>query len=140
MKKLLGILALLVILAIIILFLLGGLGWGTGGGSGEGKEGKEGNESTRTEETQESPKIENNETPSPEEETEEKETIIKVSVVESDYFYDSERVDLDTLAEIIQEFDEKPTVKIIDDNASLKAYNKLLDRLEELEISYLEEN
>lgn len=134
MKKLLGILALIVIIAIVIFFLKSCSFPGPGPGPGPGPD----PEPSDPIDVVNPP--EPDDTPPPEDSNEPQEIVIKVSVVENDYFYDSERVDLDTLAEKIREFDEKPTVKIIDDNASLKAYNKLLGKLEELEVSYIEEN
>ena len=43
----------------------------------------------------------------------------------------------DFLAEM-KEFDEDVIVEITDDNASLKAYNKLINALEEIAITYTE--
>ena len=129
MKKFLGILVLIVLIVIIIFWLRSCSGFGLDDGNGD-------NGSARTEDVTDSPKPEDD-TPPPEVE---KEIVIKVSVVESEYFYDNERVDLDTLVEKSQEFDEKPKVQIIDDNASRKAYKQLTERLKELEITCLEEN
>jgi hypothetical protein len=67
-------------------------------------------------------------------------TEIKVTVVENEYFYENERVDLDDLMDRIDAFEEKPEVRIKDDNASRKAYDKLIDRLKEKSIQYTEES
>ena len=39
---------------------------------------------------------------------------------------------------LVQEMEENVVVEIKDDNASLRAYNTLLDKLEEMEMDYIE--
>lgn len=127
MKKVVGIIGALVFLVIIL-----GLVIGFGGlGSGEGN-GTSGNDSTEIMSTEIETKMQ--------EETEgdsQKDTIC-ITVVENDYFYDNNRIEIDELLEILQSKKADFVVEINEDKASLKVYNKLLDALDELDIIYIE--
>ena len=65
--------------------------------------------------------------------------IIYISVVESDYFYDNNRITLDDFITKVKEIESKLIVNIKDDNASRKSYDELIDRLKEEKIQYYEE-
>lgn len=145
MKKILGVaIAVIVIVIIVILmFLLGsGLGFGPGGegsdgdGSGVSKTSMivDAEEKESSEETLETNTAEI-ETPV---DKGDKALTIAVSVVESSYFYQNKKITLDDFLAEMKEFDEDVIVEITDDNASLKAYNKLIDALEEIAITYTE--
>ena len=123
MKKFFGIVAFLLVLFIVFLIISIGFGIGKGKGFGDGNSKDEVKESQEKAETKDDS-----------EET----LVFEVSVVKSDYFYDNDRIELDDFIKIVQESDEKCIVKIKDDRASLKAYNRLTDKLEELKIEYVE--
>lgn len=137
MKKLLAILAGIIIIAIIVFMLFGGFGLGTGSGSGDGEEGTS---TSQTVDENEEPDVEVEEPVTPGETKEDSESgaVVEVSVVKGDYFYENKRIDLDEFIEIICAIDGQVVVEVTDDNAALKPYNKLLDRLEDLEITYTE--
>lgn len=131
MKKILVVLAVIVIIAIAAIL---GLGLGFGNGSGDGK----GDGKTNT--VQEDSKTDESEKPT-ERNTEEdnnKGAIIKVSVVGNEYFYENERISLDGFISKVKEIEGDLVVEVKDDKASLKAYNNLIDRLEELKVSIVE--
>lgn len=113
------------IVVVIILFILISIGFGIGKGKGFG----DGNSKDEVKESQEKAETKDDS---------EEALVFEVSVVKSDYFYDNDRIELDDFIKIVQESDEKCIVKIKDDRASLKAYNRLTDKLEELKIEYVE--
>lgn len=141
MKKVLGA---LIIIAVIVLggFTrctagIGlGLGLGPGRGNGDGNNPIEVNNDaneeqvaeTESEDTAESSDVEN----------ENKETIIKVSVAGSDYFYENEKIELDLLLQRIKKTEGRYVVEIKDEQASKKAYEALIKSLKKENISYTE--
>ena len=130
MKKLLAIFAAITIIAIILFMLVGlGLGFGKGSASGEGE-----GEPSASQQVDESAKEADEETKDDSAEG----SAIKVAVVKSEYFYENRRIELDALLEIIGAIEGNFIVEVTDDNAALKAYKKLLDKLDELEIPYNE--
>ncbi len=122
-----------VILVACFLFGMFGDGFGTGEGDGNSKVEAEQNKETSNvpDVVPESQTLE--ETPDVYEGA-----VFKVSVVETDYFYDNERIGLEALVTKLQAVEGDLMVEVVDDNASLKAYNKLLDKLDELDIDYTE--
>lgn len=62
------------------------------------------------------------------------EAILAITVVGNDYFYNNERILLEDFIVIIQEIEGKVIVEIKDDNASLRAYNNLLNELDKINI------
>ena len=140
MKKLLAILAFIVIAILIAIILLGGSGFGFGNGSGNGS-GNGANslsEAVSTSTTPAKQEVTKEIMPAVEEPDDNSERIISVSVVEGDYFYENQRIDLDDLEQLLEETDEKFIVEVTDDNATLKAYQKLLNKLEQMDVSYTE--
>ena len=152
MGKIIGIIAVVLVVAVVAVVLLFGKGGGTGGGAGEG----EGDGNTKVVTNQTSSSNEENDTVVPVEEKEEEEkeeteeqnkgatdtfegAVIKISVVESEYFYDNERITLDDFMIILHGIESDLVVEVKDDNASLRAYNELIERLEEEKIRYVEE-
>lgn len=140
MKKVLMIITVVLIIIAIILFMGAGCGFGLGNGTGAGD-----GEGTRSMETMQKEEAEAEEIKEEVENVAEEKTEevveylnLKISVVESDYFYENERIALDKLVEKIQSTDGNLMVEVIDDNASLKSYNKLLEALDDLRIDYIE--
>ena len=130
MKKILLVIVVIVIIAIAVML---GLGLGFGNGSGDGK--GDGKPNT----VQEDSKIDESEKPTEKNaEEDNKGVIIKVSVVGNEYFYENERITLDDFISKVKEIEGDLVVEVKDDKASLKAYNSLIDRLEELKVSIIE--
>lgn len=132
---------------ITALFQGTGFGFGTGTGFGDG------DKNSIAVMNQENVEVEDSETDVEKEEiqTEQKEnveeqnqneeeqkTIVAITVVENDYFYNNERIALDDFIAVVQGMGENVVVEIKDDNASLRAYQSLLDKLEEVEFAYIE--
>lgn len=65
-------------------------------------------------------------------------TYYKVTVSEDRYFTSDGELTLDELIDEISVLGEDYAVEIVDDNATLKAYNELTDRLDEISVSYME--
>lgn len=65
-------------------------------------------------------------------------TYYKVTVSEDRYFTSDGELTLDELIDKISVLGEDYAVEIVDDNATLKAYNELTDRLDEISVSYME--
>ena len=137
MKKLLAFLAGIIIIAIILFMLFGGSGIWKGSSSGDGESGI--STSQKVDEVDEPAEnaVENDQCDEKKTDSDEG-TVIEVSVVKSEYFYNNKSVELDDLIGIIGEIEGKVVVEVTDDNAALKPYNKLLDKLDELEIQYIE--
>lgn len=70
----------------------------------------------------------------------EKEEVTKISVLvnKEEYICDNTPMELDEIISKVQEVKGKLIVEVSDNNATLKAYNKLVDQLAELEISVIE--
>lgn len=66
-------------------------------------------------------------------------TYYKVTVSEDRYLTADGEVTLDELIDDISVLSEDYAVKIIDDNATLKAYDELTDRLDEISVPYIED-
>ena len=63
---------------------------------------------------------------------------VAVSVVESSYFYQNQKIELEELLAQLKKLEGEYIVEITDDNASLNAYNKLVETLKENNILYTE--
>ena len=129
MKKILFFL----VIVLVILFLFTTFGMGLGIGSG--------GFATRSEQTeadnQSEPKDEG-QTDKESTDSENEETVLKISVVENDYFYDNERIELDDLTREITEIQDDYIVEIKDEKASKNAYDALVETLDENGINYIE--
>lgn len=134
---------LIVVAVFIVAFMLGyGIGLGVGNGMGDGT----GDGNTAVESSAEV--VEEQEEEEVEAENEEKTTevgaettrIIEVTIVGSDYFYENERIIFDDLIAVIAEAEAEGelVVKIVDDNASLNAYDALINKLEDMYVDYTE--
>lgn len=137
MKKLLAVLVLIIGIAAVVLTRCGGgfglgLGFGTGKGDGDGNMAV--NVSDEKVEDSEAPEADN----SDESTDESEETILKVTVVENDYFYENEKTRLNTLMDRIKETDGDYVVEIKDEQASKNAYEALIEELKEDGIEYTE--
>ena len=64
---------------------------------------------------------------------------ISILVSEDDYFYENAPIEFDEIVVMLEQTDGKVVVEITDNKATHKAYNKLIERLEELEISVIEQ-
>lgn len=151
MKKFL-IWTLLIIVVILVVALLLGFIFGSGDGFGLGKGKGDGGEEagvknlsnvTIVEETEHAEEIETEPETSTEatekNKTEKKDkTILEVTVVKKEYLYKNKRIELDDLIEVLTNMDGEVVVMITDDNASLRAYKKLTNKLDELSIPYSE--
>lgn len=132
------------IIILIVAFFLFGKGIGLGSGFGKGKvDGKYSvvqvdSESVKTEKSKETEDSKEQDKIISEKQEDNCEAI-EVSVVAKDYFFENERISLDDLISTIVNTDGEFVVEVTDDNASLKAYKKLIDALDDLEISYIEE-
>ncbi len=114
------------VVAVIGLIIYGiGFGFGSGNGRGDG----EGDGTTKVESN-----VENND---PEVDYYEG-AVYPITVNESDYFYNNERVTLEEFLTILTKTGDKVVVEIKDDNASLNAYEALVDALKKEHISYVE--
>ena len=131
MKKLLGILIAIIIVIVIFALLGNGLGFGFGKGDGSGEGTRDNNTSTVSDAT------EDNET-KPTTEDVNKAATIAVTVFENDYIYQNKKTSLDDFIKELKVIDYAFVVEVTDDNASLKAYNNLIEALEEESIEYTE--
>ncbi len=118
MWKLIAAIILIVIIAVAI-----GIGFGFGNGRGDG----DGDGDASEKEKQEQVDKEYYEG-----------AIFPVTVMENEYFYNNNRIALEEFLALLAEVEEEVVVEINDDNASLKAYNRLVDELKKQKISYVE--
>jgi hypothetical protein len=142
-KIILTILVVLILAAAAWIMLGRGSGFGIGSGSGFGKKSANNLTAVSAVESVESDIAETNKAESDEQEDKDIPddrdlNIIEVSVVENEYFYENRRTEIDELLESLNKIDMDIVVKITDDSATLKAYNKLLEKLEEALIPYME--
>ena len=116
-----------VIVLVLLALLGGGIGFGTGGsGSGEGD---------TTDVIEENQDKQNEDK---EEGSEKDTTVLKVTVSGSDYYYDNEKISFDDLIKEIESEEDDIVVEITDEDAGRNAYQKLIDKLDELHIGYRE--
>ena len=131
MKKLLGILIAIIIVIVIFTLLGNGLGFGFGKGDGSGEGTRDNNTSTVSDAT-----VDNETKPTTEDV--DKAATIAVTVFENDYIYQNKKTSLDDFIKELKVIDYAFVVEVTDDNASLKAYNNLIEALEEESIEYTE--
>ena len=131
MKKLLGILIAIIIVVVIFALLGNGLGFGFGKGDGSGEGTRDNNTSTVSDAT-----VDNETKPTTEDVN--KAATIAVTVFENDYIYQNKKTSLDDFIKELKVIDYAFVVEVTDDNASLKAYNNLIEALEEESIEYTE--
>lgn len=123
--------------AIVLFFIGKGLGFGNGFGDGEGDGNSASESQTVSEVQEESEEVEENPDKSSEN-AEETILVFEVTIMGNDYFYENERVSLDVLIAEIDSAEGQVIVKILDDNASLNAYENLVERLESIYVEYVE--
>ena len=114
--------AAVVAVVVIVGFLTDGFGLGGGQGDGEG----EGNVSA----------VESSDTEAPELVVEELD-FLNVTVSENEYLYQNSRLQLDELMDKLVTDAADTKVKITDENASKRAYENLINALEEKNIRYI---
>ena len=136
MKKILAIIVVIVVIAVVAMLGIGlGFGKGSGNGSGDGKT----NTSQEAINTEEHNTVEKQtEVAQDDVENDSEDTIIKVSVVGNEYFYENERVSLDDFISKLEKLEGEVVVEVKDDKASLRAYNNLIKKLEKLKILFTE--
>ena len=123
MKKIISLIIILVVVAIALTVgNCGGSGDGDGGGNGSGS--GEGTENTTAGEVSTDDDFNG--------------VVYAITVVESDYFYNNDRVELTDIESMLKATSGEFIVEIKEDKASLKAYNKLVEKLEELGVKYVE--
>lgn len=134
---------LIVVAVFIVAFMLGygiglGVGNGMGDGTGDGNTAVESSAEVAEEQEEEEVEAENEEKTT--EVGAETTRIIEVTIVGSDYFYENERIIFDDLIAVIAEAEAEGelVVKIVDDNASLNAYDALINKLEDMYVDYTE--
>lgn len=138
MKKVIGCLGTIIIVALVLTLILSlgscgaGFGFGTGNGKGDSSGGRTMNTDAQMED--DDPKAESTDNAVADSET----IIVKVSVVESDYFYQNTKFTLENLIEELKSIEGDFVVEVTDANSSLKAYNKIIKSLEENFIDYTE--
>ncbi|MBQ4282812.1 MAG: hypothetical protein IJB96_02665 [Lachnospira sp.] len=117
-KKFVGTAVLLIVALFVLGFLIGKFGFGFGGqGDGEGESASQ---------TQTSSELSTN-----------SKNMIAVSVVENDYLFENKKITLDELMTKLKAMDNI-CVEITSDNAALKTYNSLTDKLKAEGIEYVE--
>lgn len=65
-------------------------------------------------------------------------TTISILVSEDDYFYENASIEFEDIIKMVKEFEGNLTVEISDDEATHKAYSRLIEKLEELEVPIVE--
>ncbi|MBQ5918766.1 MAG: hypothetical protein IIW92_09420 [Lachnospiraceae bacterium] len=125
MKKIISLIIILVVVAIALTVgNCGGSGSGDGDGGGNGSGSGEGAENTTAGEVSTEDDFNG--------------VVYAITVVESDYFYNNDRVELTDIESMVKATSGEFIVEIKEDKASLKAYNKLVEKLEELGVKYIE--
>lgn len=125
-----AVIAVLPLLAFSLLFGSCEKGFGFGKGSGNGQNTDSNSVTTAvTDET-----IEDNTTA-----TNDNVTVVAITVMESDYIFQNNKIELDDFIAELTSVDGKKVVEITDSNSSLKAYRKLISALEENHIEYTEQ-
>lgn len=145
LKNILIVLLVVTVIALIFFGIGGGFGGGAGSGEGDGNSKVEANENnssvTKAIEEDVIPTTEPTEEPS-EEQKDGAEifegAVLAINVVGNDYFYNNERITLGEFLVIAKEIEGELVVEVKDDNASLNAYNNLLDELDAVNIDYVE--
>ncbi len=67
-----------------------------------------------------------------------KETILSILVAEDSYRYENQTYDFDGIVALLDTITGKVIVELNDEDATHNAYQRLIDKLTELEISYVE--
>lgn len=133
MKGFLGILAvlLLVALAIFLLLKFGILSFGKGSGDGNSGTG-----SSSVSEVSEASEAETEPLTPAVTTTVEEKVYVDVTVSGNSYLYQNSTLELEALIAELGKLDDDITVRITDENASLKAYEQLTKALDEKRIRY----
>lgn len=110
--------------ALVVVFLRGGFGFGGGKGNGEGP----GNVSSVQS------------TPDVSEPVVEELDFLNVTVSENEYLYQNSKLQLDELIDKLVTDADGISVKVMDENASKRAYESLINALEDKNIHYIKED
>ncbi len=140
MKKIFFIIIVAIIL-IIILVLLFGKGLGLGNGFGNGSSGSEnaGNNEENAVSAYASTSEEKDDLNDSDENNGNNAVIVRVTVFEKEYIYENSSISLVTLMDELVKAEGNIIVEVKDDNATLNAYNKLIEELRNAGIDYKEE-
>jgi hypothetical protein len=132
-------------IAIVALVLLAIILYGVGLGIGKGVGNEKGDGNTKIETSQTEMATEENDVL---EESTEKQNenldnalageIIEITVLGNEYIFENRSIELDEFIDQIKQEETNVTVYVLDENASLTAYNALIDQLEENKIGYTE--
>ncbi len=136
LKGIIGIVVILIIIIVLLAIFGPGLGLGTGTGEGSDDGGSRIKISTEAKMDTAVEDISVNDDEN--KETEEKDIVVQINVVEREYLCDNERIGLDQFVEKVKQIEGNVIVEIKDDNAALKTYNELIEKLEEEKIRYTE--
>ena len=131
MKKLIGIVLAIAIIAAILFIFGGKFGFGLGNRNGNGA----------VESVEQDNNIDSEQagvTESADSKEDNIDNTVKVSVAGNDYFYDNEKIELDTLIQKISEIEGHYVVEVKDEQASKNAYEALINALEDNGIAYTE--
>lgn len=71
------------------------------------------------------------------EETEKIKTI-SITVSENKYFYDNKSIEFEYILDMLKESDKNTIIEVTENNATHKAYDKLIEKIKELELSLIE--
>ena len=138
MKKILGFFGSVIIAFLVLLFAIA-LMLGSCAGLGPGNESGDGDDSGTNKGSTAGETIEaNNEEATVTTETRQNKLAIAISVVENEYFYKNQKTEIEEFIALVSALEEDFVVEVTDDNASKKAYSRLIDALEENLIEYLE--
>lgn len=135
MVKILGVLAGVLIIAIILSIFLNGFGLGIGNGIAEDSDKEESKDKVS-----ESQQVQDTSEEETKEDKSKYDSVYVIAVVKNDYIYNNISIELDEFIKKIEATTENIIIEIIDDRASLKAYNRLTERLDELKIAYIEKS
>ena len=138
LKGLIGIVIIIIIIIVLLVIFGKGLGLGKGNGKEEGEGGDGSVIKVSTEAKMDNPVEDRIIKEDVSEEAEDKDTVVQINVVEREYYCDNERIGLDQFVEKVKKIEGKVIVEIKDDNAALKTYNELIEKLDEENIRYTE--
>lgn len=135
MVKILGVLAGVLIIAIILSIFFNGFGLGIGNGIAEDSDKEESKDTVS-----ESQQVQDTSEEETKEDKSKYDSVYVIAVVKNDYIYNNISIELDEFIKKFEASTENIVIEIIDDQASLKAYTRLTERLDELKIAYIEKS
>lgn len=133
--KVIAVILIIIIIIFAVLFLLSRHGFGFG----KGNNSSDSSAVPAIAQIQE-PEISSDNTVSTTTSTTAAENYIEVKIDENNYLYNNTKYSVENIDQLIDELNKNTDsiVKIVENEASLKAYNTLIDRLNENKISYID--